>query len=150
MHGANWTGEDTYQAIDTAKRFENWEFAWAQVLGTGAAAEYANDIGLGDIQQRVHALVRQLRDGLASIGKVHVLGGDAELAGIVTATIRDQDPAEIVTSFRAEGINVSSQGREYAVMDYDSKNVASALRISPHYYNTEDEISQVIEAIDRL
>ncbi len=149
MRGAKWTDENSYLAASTAKRFENWEFAWAQVLGTGAAAEYASSVGLQKIQQRVQCLVRRVRDGLAEIDRLQVLGGEGDLSGIVTATVDGQNPFEIVTALRSQGINVSAQGREYAVIDYDQKNVSGALRISPHYYNTEDEIDLLIEAITR-
>ena len=148
MRGANWTDRDSYQAVDSAKRYENWEFAWAQVLGTGTAAAYARAIGLENIRGRVDEMVHRLRDGLAKIDKVQVLGGDEELCGIVTVTIDGRDPFEIVTSLRERGINTSAQRREYAVIDYDNKNVAGALRISPHYYNTSDEIDRVISAIE--
>ena len=150
MRGANWTGENSYQAVASAKRFETWEFAWAQVLGTGAAAAYASAIGLDNIRLCVQARVRQLRDGLATIDKVHVLGGEGELCGIVTATIDDCDPFAIVAKLRARGINTSAQTREYALIDYDSKNVNCALRISPHYYNTSDEIDQVISVLRKI
>ncbi len=77
-----------------------------------------------------------------------MLGGDEELCGIVTVTIDGRDPFDIVSALRAQGINTSAQRREYAVIDYDNKNVASALRISPHYFNTSDEIDEVISAIE--
>jgi selenocysteine lyase/cysteine desulfurase len=150
MRGANWTGPDSYESIPSAKRFENWEFPWAQVLGTAVAAEYAIEIGLDGIQQRVRALVLKLRVGLEAIDGVQVLGGDEDLCGIVTAALADNNPGEIVTELREQGINTSAQGREYAVLDYDHKNVAGALRISPHYYNTEDEIDRVVAAITSL
>ena len=38
-------------------------------------------------------------------------------------------------------------GRAYAVIDMDEKRAASALRLSPHYYNTEDELASVVEAL---
>ncbi len=150
MSGASWTGEDSYQIVDTAKRFENWEFAWAQVLGTGAAADYAISVGVDNIRVRVEGLVRQLREGLSSVDKVRVLGNDEELCGIVTVTVDGYDPYAMVSALRAQGINVSAQGREYAVIDYDKKNVVSALRISPNYYNTGSEIDQVVAAIDSV
>jgi selenocysteine lyase/cysteine desulfurase len=40
--------------------------------------------------------------------------------------------------------------REKAVIDYDEKGVATSLRISPHYYNTEEEIDQAVSAIREL
>jgi selenocysteine lyase/cysteine desulfurase len=32
----------------------------------------------------------------------------------------------------------------------DEKRVASALRLSPHYYNTEHEIERVVEELRRV
>ncbi len=150
MRGANWTGPDSYQAIDSAKRFETWEFAWAQVLGTAAAAAYASDVGLESIRLRVQALVHRLREGLSRIDKLNVLGGDTEVSGIVTLTFDKLDPFKVVTALRGQGVNTSAQGREYAVIDYDRKNVAGALRLSPHYYNTEIEIDQAVSTIRRI
>lgn len=150
MRGANWTDPDSYQAIDSAKRFETWEFAWAQVLGTAAAAAYASDVGLESIRLRVQALVHRLREGLSRIEKINILGGDAELSGIVTITFDKFDPFKVVTVLRGQGVNTSAQGREYAVIDYDRKNVACALRLSPHYYNTEIEIDQAVSTIRRI
>ena len=150
MRGANWTDPDSYQAIDSAKRFETWEFAWAQVLGTAAAVAYASDVGLESIRLRVQALVHRLREGLSRIDKVNVLGGHTELCGIVTATIDKFDPFKVVRALRAQGVNTSAQGRDYAVIDYDHKNVTGALRLSPHYYNTEIEIDQAVSAISRI
>ncbi len=150
MRGASWTGPDSYQAVDSAKRFETWEFSWANVLGTASAAAYASDVGLQKIQLRVQALVRRLREGLAGIDKITVLGGDEELCGIVTVTIDGFDPFKMVAALRVQGVNTSAQGREYAVIDYDNKNVTGALRLSPHYYNTEIEVDQAVSAIRRI
>ena len=51
---------------------------------------------------------------------------------------------------RERRINTSAQIREYAVIDYDEKGVAASLRLSPHYYNTEEEIDQAASAIREL
>ena len=55
-----------------------------------------------------------------------------------------------MSALRARGINTSAQKREYALLDYDDKGVTAALRISPHYYNTEQEIDQVVAVIREL
>ena len=115
-----------------------------------AAAAYANDVGLETIRLRVQALVHRLREGLSRIDKINVLGADTEVCGIVTATFDKLDPHKIVRALRAQGVNTSAQGREYAVIDYDRKNVTGALRLSPHYYNTEIEIDEAVSAIRRL
>jgi selenocysteine lyase/cysteine desulfurase len=150
MRGADWIAENRYRAMPDARRFENWEFAWALVLGTGEAARYASAVGLGLIQRRVLALATRLRQGLSSIEQVSLLDRGTELCGIVSAAIHGRDPAALVTALRHRRINTSAQIREYALIDYDQKRVAAALRISPHYYNTEEEIDQAVRAIRQL
>src|SRR5690606_29037661 len=44
LHGAEWVDEGSYRLVEDAKRFETFEFAWAIVLGTAAAARYAENV----------------------------------------------------------------------------------------------------------
>ena len=60
MRGADWIAEDRYRAAPDARRFENWEFAWALVLGTGEAARYATSVGLEQIRDRVRGAGRSI------------------------------------------------------------------------------------------
>ena len=150
MHGADWIAPGEYRISPTASRFENFEFAWALVLATGAAASYALDIGLEPIRQRVRSLTSGLREQLSSLAGVRVLEKSERPAGILTLAFDHPDPFEIVDALRAQGINTSAQAREYAVIDYDQLGVRAALRLSPHYYNTEEEVSQLVEAIAAL
>lgn len=150
MRGAVWIDEDRYRAVRDAKRFESWEFAWALVLATGEAARYATAIGLEAIRDRVRALAGRLRDALSAIEKVRVLDHGGELCGIVSAWIDGWNPAELVAALRERRINTNAQIRAYAVIDYDDKGVTTSLRMSPHYYNTEEEIDQTVSAIREL
>jgi selenocysteine lyase/cysteine desulfurase len=147
MRGADWIGEDRYREVADAKRFENWEFAWALVLATGEAARYASAIGIEAIERRVRALAGRLRHALSGIGGVRVLDRGRDPCAIVSASIEGRDPRELVRALRERRINASAQIREYAVIDYDDKGVRASLRLSPHCYNTEDEIDQVVSAI---
>lgn len=150
MRGADWIAEDRYRAARDAKRFENWEFAWALVLGTGEAARYAAAVGLPEIRDRVLALAGRLREALGAIDQVRLLEHGRELCGIVSASIDGWDPRELVAALRDRRINTGAQVRESAVIDYDEKGVTASLRISPHYYNTEEEIDQTVSAIREL
>ena len=150
MRGADWIGENRYRAVADAKRFENWESAWALVLATGEAARYAMAVGMEAISRRVIGLGQRLREQLASIDQVRVLDRGSELCGIVSAAIEGRDPGELVTALRARGINTSAQRQEYALLDYEDKRITASLRISPHYYNTEEEIDQALSAIREI
>ena len=48
------------------------------------------------------------------------------------------------------GINTAVSTRAYAVIDFDDKGVAWVLWVSPHYYNTEEEIEAAVSTIADL
>jgi len=150
LKGAEWTAADTYRAVDDARRFETWESAWALVLGLGAAARYATAIGLDQIETRVRALADRLRAKLAPIDRVHLLDRGRELCGIVSVSIDGRDPYELLAALRSRRINVNAQIRAYALIDYDDKHITSSLRLSPHYYNTEEEIDEAVSVLSEL
>jgi hypothetical protein len=56
MRGATWAALDRYEIAEGARRYEDWEFPYALVLGLGAAACYAIDIA-------ADAIVALLRPG---------------------------------------------------------------------------------------
>jgi len=150
MRGADWITADTYQLAPDARRFENWEFAYALVLGLGEAARYALAVGVERGGRRARELAAALRAKLAGIPGYRVLDRGTELAAIVTVDISDWDAPALVTALRQRGINTSASLSGYAVIDMAEKNSNSALRISPHYYNTEAELDAVVEALKSL
>lgn len=150
MRGAEWIAQDRYRAVDDARRFETFEFAWALVLATGEAARYASAIGLDAIRDRVRSLAARLRDALAGLERVRVLDRGAERCAIVSAAVDGAEPGELVRALRERGINANAQSRPSALLDYDDKGVAASLRLSPHYYNTEAEIDAAVSAIRSL
>jgi selenocysteine lyase/cysteine desulfurase len=150
MHGATWTDPDDFTLAPDARRFETWEFSFALVLGLGAAARYAGDVGLDTAGARARELAAFARERLEDLPGVRVLDRGAELCAIVTAQIGNRDAKEVKLALRGRGINTSSPEREDAVIDMDQKRASSALRISPHYYNTKEEIDTAIDALEDL
>ena len=45
LHSAKWVAQDRYEIRADARRFENWEFNYAAVIGLGVAVDYAMDWG---------------------------------------------------------------------------------------------------------
>ena len=150
MQGARWREADEYELVDDAHRFENWEFAYALLLGMGEAARYAQQVGMEVITARVRELAQTLRDKLAKLDHVRVLDRGREKCGIVTAEVTGHDARDVVKRLREEAINVSATLREYAVLDMDEKGAESAVRLSPHYYNTNIELSIAVSALDEF
>src|SRR5439155_163304 len=72
MRGADWTDPDAFRLAEGARRFENWEFAYALVAGLSAAARYALVVGAAG-RERACRLAALLRPQLADIAGVRVL-----------------------------------------------------------------------------
>jgi selenocysteine lyase/cysteine desulfurase len=147
MRGAEWIDKDTYRARDGAIRFEDWEFAYSLVLGSAHAIAYCLNIGEARIEQQVKWLSEQLREGLESIDHVRVLDRGPDLGGLVTFTVAGKQPNDLLSVFRLHKVNVVPSYRGFAVIDFDEKGVEWALRASPHYYNTPDELATFLDII---
>ncbi len=150
MRGAEWLTADTFELTPDARRFENWEFACALVLGLGEAARYALSVDVSHGGRRARELAATVRTKLAALPGYRVLDRGKELAALVTAAVFGWDAADLVTALRQRGINTSASLGAYAVIDMAEKNATSALRVSPHYYNTEAELDLLIEALKSL
>ena len=150
MHGATWTEADSFELTPDARRFESWELPHAIALGLGAAVRYALEVGVETARDRARSLAGLARERLAALPGVRVLDRGPELCAIVTAHCTGRSAEELKLALRARGINVSSPSREDAVIDMDAKGADSALRISPHYYNTEEEVGWAVEALGDL
>ncbi|HKN69662.1 MAG TPA: aminotransferase class V-fold PLP-dependent enzyme, partial [Terriglobales bacterium] len=87
---------------------------------------------------------------LAAIPGCRVLDRGRELAALVTVEVAGHPAPGLVKLLRGQRINTNASLREYAVIDMDQKRVQSALRISPHYYNTEEEVGALVDALRSL
>ncbi len=147
MRGAKWVAPDRYELSPGATRYEDWEFPYALVLGLGAAARYATDVGIDVAHKRAFALAGRLREKLSRIPGARVLDGGRNQSAIVTVSFRDTDARKLVGELSRKGINTTASLRWYGLLDFTDRQVESAVRISPHYYNTEDEVDRVVTAL---
>ena len=151
LHGASWESADTFLPVPTALRFEDWEFPYALVLGAAEAHRYALNVGLDTIAARNATLCTQLRGQLGTLPGVRLLDEGENLSSIITL-FSDRKPAEAIkAALLTERINTSLSVYGGAILDYGRKGMTTAaLRISPHYYNTETELSTVVDALQRI
>ena len=150
MHGARWAEPERYEPVASAARFEEWELPYATLLGCAAATRYARDVGIGRISRRAWALAARLREGLAAIPGVRVLDRGARPAALVTFDVAGWQATPFKEAIDARRINSALSYREFALYDFGDKDVAWCLRLSPHYYNTEEEVETVIGAVGEV
>jgi selenocysteine lyase/cysteine desulfurase len=150
MRGAIWTDPDSFRLVDSAKRYENWEFAYALHLGLGAAARYATTANVREAGAYAAALASHARDELQKMPGFRILDRGRGLAAIATVAFEHHDAPAVVERLREQAINTSATFRESAVLDMDEKAARDALRISPHYYNTVREIDTLVSALEEF
>jgi selenocysteine lyase/cysteine desulfurase len=147
VHAARWVADDRIAVRDDARRFETWEHSVANRLGLGAAVDYALDVGVDAIAERVVALGESLRDRLRRVPGVEVRDTGLHRCGIVTFTTDREDPVALAARLREEAINISVSTIDFARYDLGARGLDAIARASVHYYNTEDELNRLVAAI---
>ena len=149
LYGAHWD-PDGYTMRFNAQRFESWEKDYAALLGLGAAVDYSLALGLDAIGQRITYLAKEMRRMLDEIPGIEVLDRGVEKSGIITFRHEQVDSAAIVAGLKELGISVSLGTPEYSQVDYLAHGVTSMVRVSPHIYNTLEELERCAEVVRGL
>ena len=150
MHAAEWQPDGSYAVRPDARRFENWETYVAGKVGLGVAADYALEIGLDPIWERVHALAARLRAGLADVPGVTVADRGEVLGAIVTFTVEGKTADGVRRALAADRINVSVTEASAARLDLDPRGIDELVRSSVHYYNTDEEVDRLVGCVATL
>jgi selenocysteine lyase/cysteine desulfurase len=149
LHSAEWLADGSYRIRDDARRFENWETYYAGKIGLGVAADYATELGLEAIWARLQELAGRLRNELSALEGVTVRDQGLTRAAIVTFTVDGLPATEVQRALAAERINVNVQVNKYAWLDLGERGLEEVVRSSVHYYNSDEEIDLLVDAVRR-
>jgi selenocysteine lyase/cysteine desulfurase len=145
LHSAELDTDGSYRIRSDARRFENWETYYAGKVGLGVAVDYALEVGIEAGWERILGLAAQLRSGLAWLSGVTVLDR-GEVQGAIVAFDVAGRPAEAVQrALAARRINVSVTDNTPGQIGAPA--FATHVRSSVHYYNTEEEVDGLVDAI---
>lgn len=147
LSGVTWTAANEYQREHSARRFGYWEKNYALMVGSKAAIEYALEIGLSAIQQRITELADYSRQQISTLDGWSILDKGENKCGIVTAHHQDKLPEHFSKVLKTANINAGFAQTGNALIDFKEKGVTWAMRVSPHYYNTKEEIDQLITTL---
>jgi selenocysteine lyase/cysteine desulfurase len=149
LHSAEWRSDGSYRIRDDARRFENWETYFAGKIGLGVAADYAYELGIDAIWARLQQLAGRLREGLSALDGVSVRDQGRTRAAIVTFTVDGVSAEAVRRALAAERINVNVQVKQWAWLDLGKRGLDEVVRSSVHYYNTEEEVDVLVDAVRR-
>ncbi|MCS3528890.1 aminotransferase class V-fold PLP-dependent enzyme [Chryseobacterium sp. JUb7] len=146
MRGAHWSEYDDYELFKTAKRFEHWEISYASLLGLTEATKYANTVGMQNIEDYNRKLSENLRHNLQNSGfQTWDIG--THLSSIITFCSPDGDLEKIQKVLRENNVFFSVTYKNSALIDFTNKNINGIVRLSPHYFNTLEEIEKVSQIL---
>jgi selenocysteine lyase/cysteine desulfurase len=117
-----------------ATRFEEGSYNSIGLYGLKAAIELLLEVGISNIENYILELTAGLIKGLESEGyRVITPKSDSERAGIVVFESDQHTPTELYEMLHDQNIVTAERG--------------SGIRVSPHFYNTESEIVDLLEAL---
>jgi len=120
---------------ETATRFETGEPSVLSYVGAEAALKFLLRIGTAEIEKRVLGLTGHLIERLKEEGyRVQTPEVLENRSGIVNFVV--EDAAGKVKNLQEKGIVVSER--------------MNGVRVSPHFYNTEEELERLIEEVRKL
>lgn len=150
LFSATWTGDRSYEVRPDVRRFELWETGIAAKLGLVAAVDYALDIGLVAIAERVTDLAADLRSLLGALDGVAVHDRGRRLSGIVTFTVDGWAAADVAQALRQQQINTSVTAVTSSRWDLGERGLDDMVRASVHYFNTHQELTRLVEVVAGL
>ncbi len=142
----NWATWD-----DPPARFEGGTPPIAQAVALGTAVDYLNAIGMDEVRRHGQELTALALDGLLSRPYATVYGPREPGArgALVSFSIDGIHPHDVATLLDQEGIAIRG-GHHCAQPLHRRFGIASSCRVSFHVYNTDREIGQFLEALDRV
>ena len=118
----------------------------AGVIGLGAAIEYVSQIGLDRIAAYERELLDYATPALSKIKSLRLIGTAKEKASIVSFVLDQAHAHDIGTILDQKGIAIRA-GHHCAMPVMDRFKVPATARASFAFYNTKEEINQLVDAI---
>jgi len=135
----------------TARRFEAGSPNVPVILALEKAIDYAEHIGVADIESRVRELTEYAVAKIRSIDGASVYGppDSTHRLGIIPFNVAGTDPAELVSALEEQGIIIES-GHFMATPILKTYGIETMARASLHYFNSHTEIDRMISVIKSI
>ena len=121
----------------------------AGAIGLGAAIDYVETLGIGQIAAYESELLQYGTDRLSSIEGLKIIGTADRKGSLISFVMEGVHPHDIGTILDAEGIAIRT-GHHCAQPLMDRFAVPATARASFAFYNTKEEIDVLVKGIDRV
>ena len=136
----NKDGDLTYKKLPD--RFQTGFRNYVGLAGMESSVTFLQNLGWNNIRNHIINLSNLFIDEIGKISESKVFGpeNESDRTSIVSFEIEKHDPEKIVSKLAEKGIIIAKR-------EIYEKPV---LRISPHIYNTKDEILSLVEELKKL
>lgn len=134
---------------DMPYKFEAGMLNITGIAGLDAAVSYLEDLGIGEISAKESMLLNRAEEILAGLDRVRILGKPARRAAAVSFDIEGMDCFEAAGHLNEHGA-AAGAGNHCALPLHHAFGLEGSVRISPAFYNTEDEIEEFGEILAKL
>jgi len=127
---------------DLPEKFQTGFRNYVGMVGLESSANYLYKYGMENIRRKNIHLSNMLREELSKNKKINLYGpiSSHERTSIISFTIDGYEPDVVVKKLEKQGIILAVR----EILD------TKIIRASPHFFNTESEILQVIDTIKKL
>lgn len=130
------------------QRFEAGTPNYVGAISLGCAMEYLQSVGRIELAQQEQIFTVLLRKELATIPEVTVIGTPNRRCGVVSFVVPGIHPFDLGAMLDSQGIAVRT-GHLCAQPLVNQLGYDSVIRVSPAFYNTEQECLELISALKR-
>ena len=134
---------------DPPHRFEAGTPNIAGFVGLGAAVDYLGGLGMDAIEARERQLLDYATAQLSAVPGLRILGQAVEKAAVISFLVDGAHAHDLATLLDLEGVAVRS-GHHCAHPLMQWLGVAATCRASLAFYNTEQEVDALVEAIGKV
>ena len=119
-------------------------------IGLAAAIDYLENIGMDNIKNYEEELFIYLYEKLININGLEIYGPDDLTArsGVISFNLEGIHPHDLATALDLEGIAIRA-GHHCGQLLMHKLNVVATSRISLYFYNTKEEVDQVIQTLEQ-
>jgi cysteine desulfurase/selenocysteine lyase len=118
----------------------------AGAVGLGAAVDYMQSLGIDKLAAYEHHLLEIATAELEALDGVSIIGTAKDKASVLSFMIEDVHPHDIGTIFDQQGVAIRA-GHHCAQPVMEFYGIAATARASFAFYNTEQEVAALVDAI---
>ncbi|WP_262692498.1 aminotransferase class V-fold PLP-dependent enzyme [Kordiimonas aestuarii] len=140
-------GASRLEISKTAKRFEIWERNIAGQIGLATAIQHFLELDQSAAFSHVSKLREEIVSTVKNITQLDLYPETNPQSGTVTFSSDTVDLDKLKQKLMEKNINVSVMHDWDAPWDYSKKQLKALMRVSPHYFNTIEEIRAFSQAL---